>query len=317
MDGFETCRILKTDEELRRIPVIIVTALRSDPASRVRALGLGAEAFLSKPIDEAELAALVSSMARIRESENRLRAENERLAERTAELKRAYAEMESFAYSVSHDLRAPLRAIDAFSRFLIEDYHDALDGEGRRILGVIRSNTQKMEDLINGLLNLSRVSGGDLSTSLIDMRALADSIYHEAAPERAKESFEILIDPMPKVYGDSILIRQVWRNMISNAIKYSMESERKRIEIGGRDEGAECVYFVRDSGVGFDQEYAHKLFGLFQRLHAEPEFEGVGVGLAIVKRIVLRHRGRVWAESAGTGKGSTFFFSLPAREGGA
>lgn len=218
MDGFEVCAILKADEELRRIPVIIVTAVKTEPESRVRALKLGAEAFLSKPVDAAELAALVASMARIRETEKLLRYENERLAQRGAELRRAYAEMESFAYSVSHDLRAPLRAIDAFSGFLLEDCGQALGGEGRRLLDVIRSKAGRMEALIDGLLNLSRVSSGVLSLACIDMTALADSMYHEAAAERGGEGFELLLHPLPPARGDSTLIRQVWYNLISNAI---------------------------------------------------------------------------------------------------
>lgn len=236
----------------------------------------------------------------------------QRVAERTAQLEFANKELEAFTYSVSHDLRAPLRAIEGFSRFLQEDYQNMLDAEGQRLIHVIRSNTQKMDQLITNLLSLSRVTRGEINYSRIDMRTLADSIYHEVAPEDVRPTFEVMIHPIPDAWGDTTLLRQVWSNLIGNAIKYSMKSSERSIEIGGYTANAEQVYFVKDRGVGFNPEYMHKLFGVFQRLHTAEEFEGSGIGLAIVQRIILRHKGRVWAEGQ-EGKGATFYFSLSNR----
>jgi PAS domain S-box-containing protein len=234
----------------------------------------------------------------------------ERVSERTAQLEYANREMEAFTYSVSHDLRAPLRAIDGFSSFLQTDYKDKLDDEGNRLINIIRENSKKMDLLITDLLSLSRVARTEINYSRIDMKTLANSIYYEAASEELRKIFEFILNPIPDAQGDSSLMRQVWFNLISNAIKYSMKSELKKIEIGGYLENAENVYYVKDSGVGFNPEYAHKLFGVFQRLHKSEDFEGNGVGLAIAQRIILRHKGRVWAEGK-ENFGAAFYFSLP------
>jgi PAS domain S-box-containing protein len=244
----------------------------------------------------------------------KLNAELERrVRERTAMLEAANKELEAFAYSVSHDLRAPLRAIDGYSRFVLEDYTEKLDDEGKRLLNVIRTNTQKMDQLITDLLGLSRVSRTEMKLSRIDMTTLVNSIYHEAALPEDQEKIIFSVEPLPDVFGDPTLIRQVWVNLISNAIKYNLPKEERRIEIGSHVENDMNVYYIKDTGVGFNPDYTHKLFGLFQRLHKAEEFEGTGVGLAIVKRIVLRHGGKVWAEGK-VNEGATFWFSLPKKE---
>lgn len=237
----------------------------------------------------------------------------ESVRQRTAQLEDANKELEAFAYSVSHDLRSPLRAIDGFSRIIVEDYADRLDEEGNRLLNVVRENAQKMDKLITDLLSLSRISRSEMNLTNIDMSGMAGSVYRELAPPEVKARFNIDIGPMPWSYADPVLVKQVWSNLISNAIKYTLPRDEPFISMGGYRENEKNVYYVKDTGVGFDSKYGHKLFCLFQRLHTEKEFEGTGVGLAILQRIVHRHGGSVWAEGA-VNEGATFYFSLPVRE---
>jgi PAS domain S-box-containing protein len=234
----------------------------------------------------------------------------QRVTERTAQLESANKELEAFAYSVSHDLRAPLRAIDGFSRFVLEDYAEKLDDEGKRLLNIIRSNTQKMDHLITDILELSRASRTEMKLSCIDMTTLVNSVYHELASPEIQEKFVFSVSALTDAFGDLTLIRQVWTNLISNAIKYTMPKEERRIEIVSHMENSMNVYSIKDTGVGYNPDYAHKLFGLFQRLHKVEEFEGTGVGLAIVQRIIFRHGGKVWAEGK-LNEGATFWFSIP------
>ena len=237
----------------------------------------------------------------------------QRVEDRTHQLQTTNKELEAFAYSVSHDLRAPLRAIDGFAGFLEEGYGEKLDDEGRRLLGIVRSNTQKMERLIVDLLALSRTSQSELHLIRIDMHALVVSVYNEVVPEDVRRQFKFNVEPMPEVLGDSILLRQAWVNLISNAIKYSMKSPVKEVEVGGFVENDERIYYIKDSGVGFNPTYAGRLFGAFQRLHKAEDFDGTGIGLAIVQRIIHRHAGRIWAEGKENG-GATFSFAIPVRK---
>jgi hypothetical protein len=235
-----------------------------------------------------------------------------RILERTTQLDAANKELEAFAYSVSHDLRAPLRAVDGFSKFVLEDYEDKLDSEGKRLLNLIRSNIQKMDQLITDLLALSRVARCELNFSGIDMTQMAISMFKEIAPD-VPDKISLKVDPLPEAYADPTYIRQVWANLIANAIKFSSKEKKPSINICGRTENGFNVYYVKDNGVGFNPEYAHKLFGVFQRLHKSDDFEGTGVGLAIIQRIIHRHGGKVWAEGE-EGKGATFWFSLPVKK---
>lgn len=218
-------------------------------------------------------------------------------------------ELEAFTYSVSHDLRAPLRAIDGFSRFLLEDFYDKLNDDGKRFIKLIRSSTVKMDNLISDLLNLSRISRAELRYSEINMSDMAESMFHEISTEEEKNQFDIHVDELPSVQGDPTLMKLVWQNLIGNSLKYSAKSKVKKIEIGFVQESKNITYFVKDYGAGFDDKYKDKLFGVFQRLHSEKEFEGTGVGLAIVQRIIHRHGGSIWAESQ-INKGAAFYFSL-------
>ena len=234
----------------------------------------------------------------------------QRVAERTAQLEEANRELESFAYSVSHDLRAPLRAVNGFSRILLEDYGDRLDDEGRRLAGVISSEGQRMGGLIDALLAFSRLGRQAVAQEKVEMNEVAREAFAEAAAEAGERAVAFRPGDLPPAAGDRTLLRQVLVNLFSNAVKFTRDRADAAVEIGGRIEAGEAVYWVRDNGAGFDPRYADKLFGVFQRLHRQDEFTGTGVGLAVVQRIVQRHGGRIWAESA-PGAGATFFFSLP------
>jgi len=232
------------------------------------------------------------------------------LKQERAKLEAANTELEAFTYSVSHDLRAPLRAIKGFSGFLLEDYKEKLDDDGRQYIHIISENASKMDRLITDLLNLSRVSRSSLKITRTDMKQLALAILHETASGEEKKDFDISVGDLPPANCDASLTKQVWSNLIGNALKYSSKSDTKQIEIGALDGKEEVTYYVKDSGIGFDDKFREKIFGVFQRLHRDDEFEGSGVGLAIVQRIVQRQGGKIWAEGI-PGKGATFFFSFP------
>jgi len=240
-----------------------------------------------------------------------LNLKSEELQRSTAQLEVANKELEAFSYSVSHDLRAPLRAINGFVSILVEDYEKALDAEGKRICGIIQSNATKMGQLIDDLLSFSRLIRSEFKHSKIDMDSLVKSVIADFEVQQDLSQKNVHIHDLPQTSGDKNMIKQVWINLISNALKYSSKNEHVQIDIGSYPDQNEIVYYIKDNGVGFNMEYVHKLFGVFHRLHSMNEFEGTGVGLAIVQRIIKRHRGRVWAEGE-VGKGATFYFSLPA-----
>jgi len=231
-----------------------------------------------------------------------------RVRERTAEMQSAYKELESFAYSVSHDLRAPLRAVEGFSRMLVEDHAAGLDAEGLRLLGVVRRAAARMDRLIEDLLAFSRLSRQTLDRSALDMTSLARQVAQELGAEHPAAQVEVRT--LPAAQGDLALLTQVWMNLVGNALKYSAKNPAPRVTISGAEREGEAEYVVSDNGAGFDMRYADRLFTVFQRLHREDEFPGTGVGLAIVQRIVVRHGGRVWAEGR-PDEGARFGFTLP------
>jgi PAS domain S-box-containing protein len=233
---------------------------------------------------------------------------NAALEAKAAQLAESNQELESFSYSVSHDLRAPLRAIDGFGLMLEEDYKDRIDAEGQRYIAIIRDNSKRMGLLIDDLLKFSQLGRTAVASQAIDMEELVGEVIGELLLRR--DRIDIDVGTLPPAYGDFGLVRQVWVNLISNAIKYSGKMPSPKIEIRGLMRGADSEYNVRDNGVGFDMAYGAKLFGVFQRLHSATEFSGTGVGLAIVHRIVTRHGGRVWAEGK-VDAGATFTFTLP------
>ncbi|MCK5136304.1 MAG: PAS domain S-box protein [Bacteroidales bacterium] len=234
----------------------------------------------------------------------------ELVKERTAELQNANKELEAFSYSVSHDLRAPLRAIGGFTRILMKEYADKLDTEGKRLGTVIQSNSRKMSNLIDNLLSFSRLGRKSMNFTSIEMTNMVNAIYYEATGAEERKRITFTMAKLPKANGDTDMMRQVWTNLISNALKFSAQRKQTVISITCREEEHKLTYCIKDNGVGFNMKYVDKVFNVFQRLHSEQEFEGTGVGLALVQRIIHRHGGKVWAEGE-VDKGAAFYFSLP------
>jgi len=262
-------------------------------------------------VSNVELGREVAERSRAEREILRLNAELEdRVRERTAQLESANRELEAFSFSVSHDLRAPLRHIDGYAHMLQEDAAGQLNGDMQRYLHTIRDSARRMGILIDELLAFSRLSRQPLDRTSIDMNALVERMLREISGERQGHS-HVRVASLPSAQGDLALLGQVWVNLLSNALKYSAKrGDAAQVEVSGQRDGDVIRYSVRDNGVGFDMRYVDKLFGVFQRLHAQEEFEGTGVGLAIVQRIVARHGGRVWAEGE-PGRGATFTFELP------
>ncbi|HLZ98447.1 MAG TPA: response regulator [Steroidobacteraceae bacterium] len=278
--------------------------------SAVEAMKGGAIDYVLKPI---KLNALMQVIARGLE----IRRLHRVIDQRTRELEQANKDLEAFSYSISHDLRAPLRVVDSFCQMFLEDYGETIPAEGRRMLERARAGSQRMSQLIDDLLAFARFGSRPLRTGAVDMQTLATHVAAAVraqvqASERADAgAVTVEIGELPDCIGDSALLEQVLINLLSNGFKFTRGRPLPRVEVSATNDGSSNIYAVRDNGVGFDAAYAHKLFGVFQRLHSATEFEGTGIGLFIVKRIVQRHGGSVWAEST-PGEGATFYFSLPA-----
>jgi len=247
--------------------------------------------------------------ARMEQMEAEIFQSSQKVQAANQQLEAANKELESFSYSVSHDLRAPLRAMDGFSRAVMEDYGSQLPADGQRYLQIIRTSAQRMGNLIDDLLSFSRLSRATLSKRTIDVRSLVQETLEELRSQREGREIQLNIGDLPACEGDTALLKQVWINLLSNAFKYTQKRSSAVVEIGCKKEGHANIYFVRDNGTGFDMRYANKLFGVFQRLHRAEDYEGTGVGLAIVQRIIHRHGGRVWAEAV-VDQGATFYFTL-------
>ena len=308
--GFEEFRATGTGTVIGK--KLELTALRKDGAE----YPIEASMAAVKLHDTWNVIGILRDITERKQAEDKINELNrnleQRVTERTLQLEAANKELEAFSYSVSHDLRTPLRAIDGFSRILLDDYTGKLDDEGKRLLQVVRDNTSRMGQLIDDILKFSRASRVEITTSEIDMNGLASEVVEELKPSVAGYKLQVEIEPIPSSIGDRAMMRQVFVNLLSNAIKFSSSREPAIIKVGGSIEGDEAIYYVRDNGIGFDMQYADKLFGVFQRLHSARDYEGTGIGLSIVKRIITRHGGRVWAEGK-LNEGATIFFTLPTR----
>ena len=329
LSGHETCRRIKAAPVMRDIPLVLLTALE-DRGAMIDGLATGADDYISKSSEPEVLKARVSAQIRRRQFEDetrRMRAElfqreleaaearaaheiAESRAALVAELERKNKELEAFSYSVSHDLRAPLRSIDGFSQALVEDYGGALDARGRDYLSRVRSSAQRMGELIDDLLELSRVGRAELVRSMVDLSAIARSVIDELARKEPGRLVEVAIGATPPAQADTRLIRVALENLLGNAWKFTARTARARLEFRAEEVDGQTVYVVRDNGAGFRMDYVAKLFQPFQRLHSESEFAGTGIGLATVYRVIDRHGGRVWAEGAES-RGATFCFTLP------
>jgi two-component system, sensor histidine kinase and response regulator len=276
----------------------------------VQAMQGGALDYILKPFRLNVILPVIARALDVRRLRREVAELQERERQRSAELAAANQDLESFAYSISHDLRAPLRSIEGFAEVLEDDFADRLGDEGQRLTGFIRRGSRRMDELIVGLLEFSRVGREPFDRDHIDMGALADAAAQEVTAAYTGPAAVIEIGELPSIAGDATVLRQVWCNLIGNALKYSAKRAQPQIQVSGRAEQSEAVYQVKDNGAGFDMRYADKLFGVFQRLHRAEEFAGTGVGLAIVQRIVTRHGGRIWAEGA-PDAGACFCFALP------
>ena len=295
LDGLGLVQALRAREETRTLPIVLLSA-RAGEDSLLAGLDTGADDYLIKPFTANELLARVRThlgMAQVRNQLNN-------------DLRRSNQELEAFSYTVSHDLRAPLRAIDGFSSILLSEYSDCLDERGQHYLTRVRKATEKMDELIDCLLSLSRITRSALSRKAVDLSQLARSILDELANLHTERQVTTEVADQLIVTADPALVTVLLNNLLGNAWKFTARQPHARIWVGRAETG---TYYVRDNGAGFDMAYADKLFGVFQRLHSERDFEGTGVGLATVARVVSRHEGRAWAE-AELGRGATFYFTL-------
>jgi DNA-binding response OmpR family regulator len=329
LSGTETCERIKSSQVTRDIPLIMLTALDSREAM-IDTLSAGADDYISKSSDMQVLKARVRAQIRRKQFEDEtrrmreelLRKEVEAVEARAAreladtrsalvqELERKNQELEAFSYSVSHDLRAPLRSIDGFSQALLEDYSEQLDARAKDYLSRVRGAAQRMGDLIEDLLQLSRIGRADLVRETTDISQLARLVGSELAKQFPDRQVKFEVRDGLRADVDPRLLRVAFENLLSNAWKFTAKQSEARVEVGVTDREGSAVYFVRDNGAGFDMKFAQRLFRPFQRLHREADFPGTGIGLATVHRVIDRHGGRVWAESA-AGAGTTFYFTLP------
>lgn len=321
LSGDQMVAELRKHPELTDVPIVMLTA-RADDELRVNMLRLGVQEYLNKPFSDEELLARIGrlladrkrSIEQLRASEAkilRLNAELEqRVEERTTELLAANRELDAFAYAVSHDLRAPLRAMSGFSQALIEDYGDRLEGEARVFLDQIIIGSRRMGELIDGLLTLSRTTRGELRRDRVQLSAMAERLLNELSSEEPGRKVQWTVMPALSVTGDEAMLEVVMRNLLSNAWKYTSNRDQADISFYARQEGSQQLFFVADNGAGFETAHAAKLFQPFQRLHRQEEFPGIGIGLATAQRIIHRHGGMIRAEGQ-QDRGATFSFSIP------
>ncbi|MEA2723136.1 MAG: two-component system, sensor histidine kinase and response regulator [Gemmatimonadales bacterium] len=323
MDGFETATLIRERDKSRHTPILFLTAADKSSDHAVRGYAVGAVDYLVKPVVPEFVRSKVAVFVELAKKSELLRQQTQllveseqaarELAETRAELVRDLEhknrELESFSYAVSHDLRAPLRRIDSFSRAILESQGEKLDDPGRRYLDRVREASQQMSQLIDDVLYLSRVTRAELREQDVDLSALATLILSRMQESEPARKVEIKVRPGVVVTGDGQLLRIALENLLENAWKFTGKQPESRVEFGATQASGEPTYYVRDNGAGFDMTYADRLFGPFQRLHAQGEFPGSGIGLATVQRIIHRHGGQVWAEGL-VGQGATFQFTL-------
>lgn len=313
-------RMLADQPEWSDFPLLVMSWPQSDTESVWSVLGTGGSSVnatvLDRPARARTLCAAVRANLRSRDSQYRVAQELQRrreaevaLRRRTEELAVAYKEMESFSYSVSHDLRAPLRTLRNFSDILLEDYSDVLDSIGKDYLDRISKASQKMANLIDDMLRLSRISRQEMTTEELDLSAMAQKIAEDLRQTNPDRSVEVTIEESCRAYGDRQLMHIALTNLLGNAWKYSCKKDRARVEFGCRKDDDCPVFYIRDNGAGFPMDYADRLFVPFQRLHSDEEFPGTGIGLPIVQRVIARHGGKIWAESK-VGEGAVFYFTM-------
>ncbi len=307
MNGYEVFARLRAEERTRDIPVIFATA-RHAAEDEQHGLDMGASDYITKPFHANVVLARIRTQLALQEARNRLARQNEELAATGEALRRSIASLESFSYTVSHDLRAPLRAINGFASIVREDEAERLSPEGRENLRRIIENAERLDQLISDILAYSRAERARVERAEVDLGALAVDVVREM--QEAWPGARVEIGPLPAVQADATMARQVLQNLVGNALKFSSRVAEPRVEVGAEEGPDGPVFFVRDNGAGFDPRYAERLFGMFQRLHGQAEFPGTGVGLAIVRRLVEHHGGTIRAESA-PGAGATFRFTLP------
>ena len=322
MSGIELAQMIRARKKTQHIPILFLTA--HGDQSAIEGYQAGAVDFLTKPLQPAVLRSKVAVFAELFRKTSALRAEvderrqaeerigqlNKELYDRVEELAAANAELEAFSYTVSHDLRAPLRQVSGFVALLQDSMSDRQNAQDAEYIGLIQGATARMGQLIDDLLSFSRVGRIEINRSVVNLTPLVEQVRETLTPALSGREVRWKIDPLPEVEGDPAMLRQVVASLLDNALKFTRTRACAEIEIGASREGDEHVFFVRDNGVGFDRHHADKLFGVFQRLHTGAEFEGTGIGLASVRRIIQRHNGRSWAEST-PGEGTVVYFSLP------
>ena len=314
IDGIAAAEAIRDEHD---VPVVFLTS-HADEDTLQRATHADPSAYLVKPFKAPDLRCVIEIALHKHAIDLRLR-ENERwleltLQQRTAALEAANSELEAFNYSVAHDLRAPLRGIDSFSQLLIEKHSQQLDEEGLAYLDRVRGAAARMSQLIDALLTLAQVGRGELQPIELDFSYLVQAVASEIAAANSARSVRVAVAPGMRAYGDPRLVRIVVGNLLENAWKFTGRRKRPAIEVGPVQNTTQPTYYVRDNGAGFDPAYASRLFAAFQRLHADREFPGTGIGLAIVHRVISRHGGKVWADSRPE-HGATFYFSLPGKSG--
>lgn len=306
MDGLQTAAFLRERDKTRHTPIIFLTAYARDSKRVLEGYSLGAVDYLFKPPEPAILRAKVAVFVELFKQRHDLQRQ-------TAALTAANEELESFCYAVSHDLRAPLRHVVGFVRVLHEDCASTLDDTARNYLSAIAKSASKMSVLIDDLLSFSRMMRAELHRARVNMNEVVKETVQELTPDTQGRNIDWKLNPLPEVVGDRSMLKQVWVNLLSNATKYTRHRDHAAVEVRcEKTRNGELEFSVQDNGAGFDMKYVGKLFGVFQRLHQEEQYEGTGIGLANVRRIIHRHGGRAWAEGK-LNEGATFYFTLPAK----